>query len=160
MKKLDLSPRPILDLNYIAFETRVHDIRVIGTWYRDPEENRVEPALVLLHAGRPISRGQTIPCVIPLSRSWLWTREFGDARHCARIVYGWLKNGALPGEAADKASHFRVLDAVQARLRDLIAMPPAPDSFKVRHNAIAVGEMDLIDQQSGKILAQNEVTYG
>ncbi|SEN87310.1 hypothetical protein SAMN04489859_102025 [Paracoccus alcaliphilus] len=154
---LSLDARPVLDLQFRAFETVTRGIRVIGSWYMDPVSRQTEPCLVLLDANRPVRPGRTIPCIIPLSDMWKWTREMGDPAHVARVVHDWISSGALPGVPDDRSDAFRIFDAVQSRLRDLWSMPPLPPKAAIKHGAIPVGEIEITERESGKTVQEIEV---
>jgi hypothetical protein len=118
--------RPAIDLRKRAFEGSKHGIVFIGTWLRDG--NHTQPCLVLLHGLRPIARGRTIPCIIALDSAWKWAAHsgVGDPEHCGRLSSEWIADGLLPGNPHSAADKMAVLDVVNSRLSDLIAMPPAP----------------------------------
>ena len=154
---LSLDEKPVLDLRYRAFDHLCGAIRVIGSWYMDPETRSSQPCLVLIDATKPFRAGRVIPCIIPLSDMWKWTQEMGDGAHIARNIYDWLHSGALPGHQDNKSDAFRVMDAVQSRLRDLVTMPPMPPEAAIKHSAVPVGEVEIIDRQTGKTVQEIEV---
>lgn len=154
---LSLDEKPVLDLRFRAFETVTRGIRVIGSWYMDPVSRQSEPCLVLLDANRPVRRGRTIPCIVPLTDMWKWTVEMGDTMHQARNIHQWMASGALPGTPGNMPDVFRVFDAVQSRLRDLWSMPPLPPKAAVKHGAMPVGEIEITERESGKTVQQIEV---
>lgn len=75
---ISLDSRPVLDLRLRAFEAGTRGIRVIGSWYMDPETRQSEPCLVLLDANRPVMPGRTVPCCIRFRDMWKWTRGLWD----------------------------------------------------------------------------------
>ncbi|RMC33752.1 hypothetical protein [Paracoccus alkanivorans] len=155
---ITLDRTPALDLSETHFEHVSNGIRVIGTWLMDEETKQAQPCLVLLHALRPVRPGRTIPCIVALDQAWRWTREKGEPEHVARQIAKWLTSGALPGHPANKRDVFAVMDAVQSRLHDLFKMPPLPVKAAIRHRvAPAVGEVEIIERDSGKTIHHAEV---
>lgn len=150
--------RPALDLRIRQFERQKHGMVCIGTWFHDPDTGADEPCLALLHAGRPVVSGRTVPVIIPLSEAWRWAMhgEVGDPEHCGIAVSNWLLDGLLPGNPHSARDRIKVLDAINESLSDLIAMPPAPRDFGPR-KSIGFGEMSLIDASTGATVAQREV---
>lgn len=144
--------KPALNLAETHFQQVLNGILVVGTWYRSGRS--FEPCLVLLHPLRPIAAGRTVPIVIKLSDAWRWAihGEVGDPLHCVQAMNEWFDEGLLPGQAWNKKDHMRVLDAVNQRLPDLIAMPPRPKGERV-----LAGEMLMINQQTGEI-TEREIT--
>ena len=128
---ISLDRRPALDLRFQHFSHMHRGIRIIGTWWMDEESGSAEPCLVLMDGLRPMRRGRTIPCVIRLSDMWAWTREEGEPAYIAEAIADWMLSGALPGDPHSKPDVIRIYDAVQSRLRDLYAMPPAPVGIAV-----------------------------
>lgn len=118
---------PALNLNQRHFEANKNGIIVIGTWLREGRRT-FEPCLVLLHAGRPVQAGHTVPIVIKQTDAWKWALhgEVGDPAHCVASIIKWLHLELLPGDPANKRDHIRIMEAVNSRLTDLIAMPPKP----------------------------------
>lgn len=136
--------RPALDLRKRLFERRKHGIIIIGTWLRDG--NHTQPCLVLLHGSRPVARGKTIPCIIPLESAWKWAAhiDVGDPEHCRKMANEWMDDGLLPGSGA--AGAVNILDAVNDNLTDLIRMPPAP-----RGEVQTLGEVIITNRQTGEV---------
>lgn len=142
-----------LDLTKRQFETIHKGILVIGTWVREGSY-RWEPCLVLVHAFRPIRRGKTVPVVIKLRDSWPWALhgDVGDPAHCVKSIIDWLHNGLLPGNPASKADHIAIMEAINSRLPDLIAMPPRPQG-----DTETVADMIIKNRETGEIIQEREV---
>ena len=136
--------RPAIDLRRRAFERSKHGIVVIGTWLRDG--NRTQPCLVLLHGSRPISRGRTIPVIIPLESAWKWAAhvDVGDPEHCRKMANEWLGDGLLPGSGVSGA--LNILDVINDNLTDLIRMPPAP-----RGEVQSLGDLIITNRETGEV---------
>lgn len=146
---------PTLDLNKVQFESTKNGIRIVGTWgYKIVEGKKWEPCLALLHAGRPIKSSMTIPVVIPLNEAWRWALhgEVGDPAHCVASICDWLCDGLLPGDPANKADYTRIMDAINSRLPDLIAMPPRP-----KGETMAIGEARKLDAKTGLVIEEREI---
>lgn len=147
MSKLITSiEKPALNLNQLHFKSTINGIVVMGTWLR--EGRRFQPCLVLLHPSRPIAAGRTVPVVIKLSEAWVWAMhgDVGNPLHCVLAMNEWFRDGLLPGQIGNRKDHMRVLDAINQRLPDLIAMPPRPKGEQV-----AVAEVTLINKSTGEI---------
>lgn len=155
---ISLDEKPVLDLRYTAFEHMHGSILVIGSWYMDPESRQSQPAMVLLDAARASRKKRPVPCIIPLSEMWKWTLEMGDPKHVGAQIYDWLKSGALPGNPNNKRDCWNVMNAVQSRLRDIVAMPPLPVKAVIKHGAIPVGTMTVTERDTGKTVDEIEVT--
>jgi hypothetical protein len=147
MSKLIPLVKPALNLAERHFQSTLNGIIVIGTWLRDGR--KFQPCLVLLHPMRPVAAGRTIPIVIPLSEAWRWAvhGEVGDPLHCVLTMNEWFRDGLLDGQIGNRKDHMRVLDAVNQRLPDLIAMPPRPKG----EQAVAA-DVTLINKQTGEII--------
>lgn len=122
-----------LDLTQAHFERICGDITVFGTWFG---AKRV-PALVLLPTAR-VGHDRVTPCVVPLQSSWLWARETGDPRHCARV-------SALFAESLGFNAHnafmlMRITSLIQDHLGDLLTIPPKPSQTYVAADAILTDE--------------------
>lgn len=142
-----------LDLRKRQFEAVHKGILVIGTWLRTGTRDW-EPCLVLVQAHRPIRRGRTVPVVIKLSDAWRWAMhgEVGDPAHCVKSIIEWLHYGFLPGNPASKADLIIVMEAINSRLPDLIAMPPRPVG-----DLETVAEMTVKNRETGEIIEEREV---
>lgn len=159
---LNLDTAPVIDLNHTHFEHVHRGIRVIGTWYIDPDTRQSEPCMVLMDANKPMrrkagKRDRAQPCVIMLSDMWKWTVETGDTMHVARNCHLWMSSGALPGTPGNMPDVFRITDAVLSRLRDLWSMPPMPARAAIKHSAVPVGMVEVRERESGKTVHQLEV---
>lgn len=123
-----ISIPPALDLNKRHFDATINGIRIIGTWFREGR-NRSQPCLVLLDPRYTLRRGhRPPPVVIKLDDAWRWAMhgDVGDPAHCVAQVCEWMHNGILPGNPANKLAYMAIIDAINQRLPDLIAMPPLP----------------------------------
>lgn len=146
---------PAIDLSRRHFQVDLHGIRVIGTWFREGR-NRSEPCMVLLDPNAKRRTGRRpVPVVIKLSESWRWAvhGEVGDPAHCVAQICDWLAMGILPGNPANKRDYMAVLDAINQRLPDLIAMPPAP--FE---KGQVFGDLIATSRESGKKI-ESEVRF-
>lgn len=160
---ITLDRKPVLDLEHIAFETVCHGIRVIGTWYIDPDTRQAEPCIVLTDAAKPLQRkagerGRAMPCVIFQRDMWKWTIEVGDTQTQAFAMFQWMATGALPGTPGNMPDVFRIFDAIQSRLRDLWSMPPLPPKAAIKHGALPVGTVTITERETGKTVHEIEVT--
>lgn len=154
---ISLDRRPALDLRFQHFSHMHRGIRIIGTWWMDEESGSAEPCLVLMDGLRPMRRGRVIPCVIRLSDMWAWTREEGEPAYIAEAIADWMRSGAMPGNPHSKPDVIRIYDAVQSRLRDLYAMPPAPVGIAVKHGAVPIGVMEVVERGTGQTINQVEL---
>lgn len=159
---ISLDDTPVLDLEHIHFETVYRGIRIIGTWYIDPDTRESEQCLVLMDAAKPIQRkagkrDRAMPCVILHRDMWKWTVEMGDTQHQAFNIFQWMATGALPGTPGNMPDVFRIFDAIQSRLRDLWSMPPMPPKAAVKHGAVPIGDLTITERDSGKAVQQIEV---
>lgn len=150
--------RPALNLALRHFERTHHGIICIGTWLtHDDDRGRTEPCLVLLHGARPIAAGRTVPIVIPLSEFWRYAvsedKSIGDPVHAGLRINEWLGAGLLPGNPHNPKDHFKVLDAINECLRDLVHMPPKPKT-----ESYAIGDITITNRLTGKAIAEREIT--
>ena len=145
---------PVLDLNKRHFELTAHGILVIGTWYRH-SRTRWEPCLAMTYANRPIHPEITRPIIILLKDAWKWALhgEVGDPAHCVASIIEWLHEGLLPGSPANKRDHMNVMDAVNRRLTDLIAMPPRP-----KGDEYAIADAVMVNKLTGEIV-EKEIKF-
>lgn len=137
---------PILDLERHHFDRMSGPIRVIGTWLLHTGEQCLVllPALVSPHAGK------VIPCVIRQSEAFLWAPEIGDPAYCARRVLDMAP--ALHMQPFSKRDHITIHSVIEDNLRDLIMMPPPPESDRV-----VVADGITTDSETGKIITQGEI---
>lgn len=159
---ISLGRAPVLDLEHIHFQHVHRGIRIIGTWYIDPDTRQAEPCMVLMDASKPIQRRGTAgdraqPCVILQRDLWKWTVEIGDTQHQAFFCFQWMAMGALPGTPGNMPDVFLIFDAIQSRLRDLWSMPPMPPKAAVKHGAMPIGDVTITERDSGKTIQQLEV---
>lgn len=156
MKPLPSLVPPALNLAKTHFWDTINGIHVIGTWH-STKPRRWKPCMVLLHAGRPISARHQTPIIIPLTEAWRWAMhgEVGDPGHCVAQCMKWMAAGFLPGNFQNKRDYMRIIDAINRRLPDLIAMPPRP----VSGDQVAIGEVTAIDKDTGKILIEQEIHF-
>ena len=157
---IDLTRRPVLDLELRQFETTTNGVHVIGTWYMDEDERKAEPCIALVDASRRLRRGRVIPCIIPLSDAWKWNMQTGDPDYIWPLLRRWVRAGALPGNPMGDRDLWAIFDAVQSRLSDLIAMPPIPAKGAIKHSVApkeTVGIVTIRNESSGEVLQQAEV---
>lgn len=142
---------PVLDLSKAHFETVINQIRVTGTWFRRGPDDWT-PCIALTD-GRKHPKDCT-PCVIPLETSWIWAfhGEVGDPVRAFISITEWLRDGLLPGEPGFATDYMRIVNAVNERLPDLIAMPPRPLGERV-----AIGEARILDA-NGSVIVEEEIT--
>ena len=97
-----------------------------------------------------------MPIVIPLSEFWRYARaadnSLGDPIHAGLRINEWLGEGLLPGNPHNPKDHFKVLDAINECLRDLVHMPPKP-----RTESYAIGDITITDRLTGKAIAEREI---
>lgn len=148
---------PALNLTFHRFWHTKNGVHIIGTWVWQDADRKYEPALVLLHAGRPLNFRSQVPVVIPLSRAWAWAShgDVGDPAHVVKEIMVALAAGYLPGEPTSKPDYLRILDAVNSYLPDLIAMPPRPAEASRQR---VVADATAIDRTTGKIIREGEVS--
>lgn len=159
---LSLDRVPVLDLEHIHFQHVYRGIRIIGTWFIEPDTRQAEPCMVLMDSAKPIQRkagdkDRAQPCCIMQRDMWKWTVELGDTQHQAFFIYQWMALGALPGTPGNMPDVFRIFDAIQSRLRDLWSMPPLPPKAAVKHSAVPIGDVIITERESGKTIQQIEV---
>lgn len=159
--RISLDHTPVLDLEHVHFETVTRGIRVVGTWYIDPDTRVAEPCLVLMDATKPIQRkggkDRAQPCIIFQRDMWKWTIEAGDTKTQAFSMFQWMATGALPGTPGNMPDCYRIMDAVQSRLRDLWSMPPLPPRAAIKHGATPIGTVEITERETGKTVQQIEV---
>ena len=140
---LVIKDRPILDLNFMHFDHRIKDIRVIGSWVLDGSR---DPCLVLVSIRAPLA--ECVPCVVPLASAWKWAEETCDHVECAGMAIDFCPH--LGKNMNDNSDVIQIIWTVRERLHDLIMMPPAP-----------ARPLDLAGHATithhGEIVAQKEV---
>ncbi len=143
---------PVLNLERAHFETVTRGIRITGTWLRIGP-GQWTPCLALTDGNKDPRR--CVPCVIPLENSWIWAfhGDIGDPTKAFISITSWLREGLLPGTVGVTNDYMRIVDAVNGRLPDLIAMPPRPPG-----DEYAIGHAKIINFTSGKIIAEQEIT--
>ena len=144
-----------LNLNHRHWEANINGLILIGSWARISRRHW-EPCMVLLHPLRPIQAGKTVPIIIYLKDAWRWAMhgDVGDPAHCVKQIITWLAEGLLPGSPGSKADHMRIIDAINRRLPDLIAMPPRP-----KGDEYAVAEVTMLNKQTGEVIIEREIKY-
>jgi hypothetical protein len=162
MSSIDKSTRrpfetPALNLSFTHFWRSKAGMHIVGTWVWQEADRKYEPAIVLLHAGRPLSFRSQVPVVIPLSRAWVWAAhgDVGDPAHVVKEIMTALAAGYLPGDPTSKADYLRILDAVNTHLPDLISMPPRPADAARRR---VIADVTATDRRTGQILKEGEVS--
>lgn len=125
---------PILDLAIWHRRQQHGDISTFLTWLGD---TRRTPALVLVRTGRLGHEG-AIPCIVPLTRAWVWSEDIGDPRQAARATTDFAASlGLNPHNPTDC---IRVMSIIRDHLGDLVLMPPKPVEARVVADAIRIDE--------------------
>lgn len=133
---------PAIDLNRRDFEHRRGPIRMIGTWLL--QGTRWEPCMVLLRDGEERSE-QTVPCIIPLSRAWIWdVGGVGDPRQAARTATEFIDALRL---THSEATHRWLFGFIHDFIEDLLVMPPLPPADAPR---TALAEVTITRRDTGK----------
>ena len=133
-----------LDLTQYHFKRERGDIVVYGTWMG----KELDPVLVLVPAKRV---GRVIPCVIPISSSWQWSRIIGDELHCIRTAGAFASLLGL--DSLSKSTVYRIMGIIQDELIDVLAMPIKPttefvaaDAIRTDHDTGKVTHQEIIDR--------------
>lgn len=159
---MHLNERPVIVPEHCDFETVAPgNIRVTGTWMMHPSRPTSQPCLVLTDARKPFVPGRVVPIIIPLSEAWRWMEDVGSIEDSMRTVRDWIALGWLPGSPSNNADLILAYDAVQCRLRDLIAMTPMPEAPAVKYgvrDAQTVAELTITDRATGAVVQEIEVT--
>ena len=122
-------------------------ITAIGTWVR--LEGRFEPCMVLIRAGSELS-DRLIPCVIPMSRAWVWSEDLGDPVEAANTTFLFAQ--ALGINFHDQRSVFAIATLIHDQLGELLSIPPyQPD------NLPTVAEAILTNHSTGRTV-ETEMT--
>lgn len=138
---------PDLDLEIRAWTKTRGPVTAIGTWIR--LDGRHQPCMALIPAGKEKS-DRLHPCVITQERAWIWSEEVGDPEQTARICFQYAP--AL-GLSDDARSIIWLASFIHDMLGDLLTIPPYQAT-----DQISVAEALLIDNQTGKIVAETEIT--
>lgn len=152
MGKLISPERPAVQLWRAHFETTINQIRVTGTWYqRGPDD--WTPCLALTDGRKHPAR--CVPCIITLETSWIWAfhGEVGNPLLAFRSLVPWMSEGLLPGDPRRPADCMAIINAVNSRLPDLIAMPPRPPGEQA-----VVGSIRILNATTGEVITEQEVT--
>ena len=128
--------KPVLNLKYRAFDHRIRNLRVIGTWLMDDPGK--QPCMVIVPAG--VSLPKTTPCVVPLNHGHLWAEETCDEIEAATMAIEFCV--ALGLNPASTKDILQVLATVRDRLHDLILMPPTPPMDKELAGHLIIGRSD------------------
>lgn len=78
--------------------------------------------------------------------------EVGDPAHCVARIIEWTHDGLLPGSPTSKPDHITIMEAINSRLPDLIAMPPRPPG-----DVETVADMIVMNHITGEIIEEREV---
>ena len=76
----------------------------------------------------------------------------GDPEHCGSLAAEWLAEGLLPGNPHSASDKMNVLDVVNSRLSDLIAMPPAP-----KGETQVFGDIIITNRQTGDVTERSMI---
>lgn len=137
---------PDLDLTKRQWTKTRGNVTAIGTWIR--LDGSFQPCMVLLPAGRELSEG-LIPCVVPMSRAWIWSEDVGDPRQSAITSIEFAR---LLGLSEDPRSIIWLASFIHDMLGDLLTIPPYPHS-----ETQSVAEAILFDNATGKVIAETEL---
>jgi len=132
-----------LDLNCYAWRSYQGALTLIGTWLLSDE--RKQPCMVIIRRGEE-RHAHTVPCVIPLSRAWVWDEKAGDAAQRTFAAFEICERLRL--EPTQK-NIVKLMLAVNHRLEDLIKMPPFPQAASDESGEV-IGEGAIINNDSGK----------
>jgi hypothetical protein len=143
----DTTPRLALDLSKVLRTWRHGDVTVHLTWTQHDKS----PALVLTPTGVTLSPETVTPCIVPLKMAYQWDEHTGDGAHCALTTMIFCANLGLEPEPR---TLFRITDAIREHLGDLLTCPPMPTSLP----QVTVAEAMIIDNQSGKVVRETEIS--
>lgn len=99
-----------------------------------------EPTMVLVN-NEVLNGKRVVPCLIPMSRAWVWDEQRGDLDQTAFAAVMFCDH---LGFTPNNRNVFRVLDMVREHLGDFLAMPPLSEERKE-----IVAEMTVIDNATG-----------
>lgn len=123
---------PILDLTVYHRRHTHGDITVYLTWLRD----RQQTACLVLVPPHRMGRSGLVPCVVPITRSWVWSEEIGDGRQAARTCMEFAE--ALGLNPANRLAVYRVASIIRDHIGDLVLMPVKPTEARVVADAVMV----------------------
>lgn len=130
-----MTPQFDLDLTQVHFQRTYGDITLYGTWFGEHRR----PALVLIPTYLiGLDRYKVVPCVVPLANAYLWAKETGDPRHCARVSKMFAEHLSLTAHNA--MTLMRITTIIQDNLGELLAIPPKPAETYVAADAIRTDE--------------------
>lgn len=116
---------PAIDLTRHHFMRPVGDLVIFGTWLYNEDQEDHEPALVIV----PRYRRQGFrPCCVALSSAWKYNPEHNGPAYLARAAQLFVQNLGMEDTMSNA---FKVAEAVQNHLSDLVSMPPNPTSSVV-----------------------------
>jgi hypothetical protein len=138
---------PDLDLEIRAWTKTRGDVTAIGTWVR--LDGQFKPCMALIPAGREKS-DRLRPCVITQDRAWIWSEDVGDPEQTARIVF---KYAEVLGLSMEPRTIIWLASFIHDMLGDLLHIPPYQPQDR-----ISIAEAVLIDNQTGKIVGETEIT--
>jgi len=111
-----------LDLNRYVWRANSGGLTLIGTWLLSDEKK--QPCMVIIR--RDDEMGDHIaPCVIPLSRAWVWDDKAGDAGARTFTAFEMLERLRIE---PTQRNIIKLMLAINSRIEDLIKMPPLPQS--------------------------------
>lgn len=138
---------PDLDLAKRVWTKTRGGVTAVGTWIR--LDGSYRPCMVMIPAGREYDE-RLVPCVVTQDRAWIWSEEVGDPAQSAPIAFNFVRTLGL---SEDVRTVIRLAMFINDMLGDLLSIPPYQADEK-----ISVAEATLIDNGSGKIIGETEIT--
>lgn len=135
--------RAALDLSICHATFTRGDVVVWLTWLR--RGGRWEPAMVLTPKRMlSISHDRVTPCVVPMSRAWVWAEETGDYAECLLNAGVFCAN--LGFNPFNPKNPLKVIGIIRDHLGDLLTIPPRYEGLR---DTVAA-EMVVTDNATGK----------
>ncbi|WP_333826865.1 hypothetical protein [Pararhodobacter sp.] len=136
--------RPALDLTQCHRTFTRGDVTVWLTWLR--RGGQWEACMVLTPKRlMAISHERVTPCVIPMSRAWVWAEETGDFGDC--LINAGVFCANLGFNPFNPKNPLKVIGIVRDHLGDLLTIPPRPAD----HRLSVTAEMIVTDNATGKV---------
>jgi len=132
-----------IDLNRYTFACHRGDLTLIGTWLLS--DAKKQPCMAIIRRDEAMSP-HSVPCIIPLSRAWVWDDKAGDAAQRTFAAFEMCQRLRIE---PTKRNIVRLMLAVNDTLEDLIKMPPYPSCFFDRDGDV-IGEGTIINRSTGK----------
>jgi hypothetical protein len=119
-----------LDLTRSHFTRDYGSITLYGTWFR--RDDTFSPCLTLVPSGAETRNG-LIPCVVTLSRAYIWSDRpgIGEPEEAARIAIQFAEY--LGFNSSNMSTVFKIVGIIQDNIGELFKIPPytPPDSESV-----------------------------